>query len=92
MPARITVYRELPNRFSRKTILGVMNLCSFTAQEKKETTDGLSFQTPDGSRKLLISFRSGEIHYEIKSPQYGPTNLAEGVPPMSAVQGSLRTL
>jgi hypothetical protein len=62
-----------------------MSQCSFTAQDKKETTDGLSFQAPNGSRKLLISFPSGEIHYEIKPPRYGPTNLAQGVPLMAEV-------
>jgi hypothetical protein len=57
-----------------------MNLCSFKDQDKKETAEGLGFQTADGSRKLLISFPSGKIHYEIKSPRYGPTNLTLGVP------------
>jgi hypothetical protein len=85
MPSRVGVYRDLPNKFSGETIASVMSQCSFTAQDKKETTDGLSFQAPNGSRKLLISFPSGEIHYEIKPPRYGPTNLAQGVPLMAEV-------
>jgi len=47
-----------------------------------ETANGVSFQASDGSRKLSISFPSGLIHYATAEPHYGPTNLAEGVPPM----------
>ena len=85
MPSQVGIYRDLPNKFSREKIANVMNLCSFTAQDKKETTDGLSFQAPDGSRKLVISFQSGEIHYETKLPRFGPTNLAQAVPRMTEV-------
>ena len=63
-----------------------MDAFSFTALDKEEeTANGMSFQASDGTRKLSISFPSGEIHYETVQPHYGPSNLAEGVPPMSQV-------
>jgi hypothetical protein len=84
MPSQVGFYRGLPNKFSPKIIVKIMKVCSFTVQDKKEeTVNGMSFQASDGSRKLFISFPSGEIHYETAEPHYGPTNLAEGVPPMS---------
>jgi hypothetical protein len=62
----------------------MMNLCSLTAKDKTaQSTNGMTFQSPDRSRKLSISFPSGRIDYETAEPHYGPTHLAEGVPPMS---------
>jgi hypothetical protein len=83
-PSQVWVYRLLPNRFSPEIISNVMNLCSLTIRDiTKETADGLTCRSADGSRKLSISFPTGTIHYERTARQYGPTNLAIGVPEMS---------
>jgi hypothetical protein len=84
IPSNVWIYRLLPNKFSPEVISNIMNLCSFTEQNKtQETTNGVVFRMPDGSRTLEISFPLGRIHYETVEPHYGPTNLAEGVPPIS---------
>ena len=83
-PRKVWIYRLTPNQFSPEIISNVMTLCSFTEKDKiEQNTNGLVFQSPDGSRKLSISFPSGEIHYKLPEPHYGPTNLAVGVPQMS---------
>jgi hypothetical protein len=84
IPSQVCVYRLIPDRLPPKIISNLAKLCSFTEQDKTaETANGVSFQAADGSRKLSISYPSGSIHYETAEPHYGPTNLAEGVPPMS---------
>jgi hypothetical protein len=81
-PRKVWTYQLLPNRFSPEVISNLMILCSFTEKDKTEqNTNGMTFQNSDGSRKLSVSFLSGEIHY-----QAGPdwplwtTNLTVGVP------------
>jgi hypothetical protein len=81
-PSKVWTYQLLPNDFTLKTISNIMTLCSFTEKDMVERRlNGMDFQSPDGSRKLSISFPSGDIHY-----QAGPdwpdwsTNLAVGVP------------
>ncbi len=84
LPSQVYVYRLLPNRLPPKIISNLAKLCSFTGQDRTtETTDGIVFQAADGSRRLSISVSAGSIHYETAEPRYGPTNLAEDVPPMS---------
>jgi hypothetical protein len=84
IPDSVWIYRLLPNQFSSDIISNLVTLCAFTGRDKMaETTNGVGFQAPDGSRKLSISFSSGSIKYETAEPHYGPTNLAEGVPAMS---------
>ncbi len=83
-PRKVWIYELLPNDFSSEIISNVMVLCSFTEKDKAEqNTNGITFQSPDGSRKLSISFPSGDIHYETPEPHYSLTNLAVGVPQMS---------
>lgn len=80
-PRKVWTYQLLPNDFSPKVISNVMTLCSFTEKDLKEyRLNGMAFQSPDGTRKLSISFPSGNIHYEIPEPHYSWTNLAVGVP------------
>ena len=88
LPPQIWVYHILPNSFSPDVISNVMELCSFTEKDKiKQTGDGMTFQNHDDSRILQISAPSANIHYEIKEHNYGPTNLAVGVPKMSQLPG-----
>ncbi len=83
-PQRVWTYQLLPNDFSPQVISNVMTLCSFTEKDKvEENTNGITFQNPDGSRKLSISFPAGRIHYKTTEPDYSPTNLAVGVPSLS---------
>jgi hypothetical protein len=83
-PPRVWVCRLLPNKFSPQVISNLMDLCLFTEKDKKEqSTKGVTFQNPDGSRKLSVSFPSGAILYQTPDPDYGPTNLAAGVPTMN---------
>jgi hypothetical protein len=84
IPSKVWVYHLLPNDFSPIVISNVMTLCSFSTNEyTTQNTSGIAFQNPDGSRKLSISFSSGNIEYETPDPLFGPTNLAKEVPPMS---------
>jgi hypothetical protein len=83
-PHKVWIYQLLPNSFSPIVISNVMTLCSFSTNEKTaQNTNEVAFQNSDGSRKLSISFPSGNIEYEIPEPLFGPTNLAKEVPPMS---------
>jgi len=80
LPTQIWVYRPLPRRLSPESISFIMNLCSFTEKDRAESnTNGLSFQTPDNSRHLRISFPSGSVHYEALT-KYSHTNLVVNVP------------
>jgi hypothetical protein len=82
-PQRVWIYQLLPNHFSPKIISNVMALCSLSTNDLIEHgSDGMSFQRAGDSRKLSILFSSGNIHYEVPEPQYSPTNLAIGVPPL----------
>jgi hypothetical protein len=84
IPDSVWIYRLLPNKFSPEIISNVTGLCSLTAKEKvNQSTNGATFKSRDGSRKLSISFQPGSIDYETAERQYGPTNLAEGVPAIS---------
>jgi hypothetical protein len=81
-PRKVWTYQLLPNDFLPEIISNVMALCSFTEKDKIHAdTNGMTFQSSDGSRKLSVSFPSGDIHF-----QAGPdwpdwtTNLAIGVP------------
>ena len=81
-PRNVWTYQFLPNDFSSKIISNLMVLCSFTEKDKTEqNTNGITFQSSDGSRKLSVSFLSGEIHYKA-GPDWPAwsTNLAVGVP------------
>lgn len=80
-PRKVWSYQLLPNNFSAEIISNVMMLCSFTEKDiAVHHADGIDFQSPDGARKLSISFPSGNIHYEIPELNYSPTNLAAAVP------------
>ena len=80
-PGKVWTYQLLPNNFSPEIISNVAALCSFTEKDLSEhRLNGVDFRSNDGSRKLSISFPSGEIHYEATEPHYNPTNLAVGVP------------
>ncbi len=84
IPRKVWIYQLLPNDFSPTVISNVMTLCSFSGNEKTmQNTNGMAFQNSDGSRKLSISFSSGNIEYETPEPLFGLTNLAKEVPPMS---------
>jgi len=84
IPSKVWIYRLLPNNFSPEAISNVVMLCSFTTTNRiEQNTNGTAFQSPDGSRKLSISFPSAQIHYETPEPRLSPTNLAKEVPPMS---------
>ena len=81
-PRKVWTYQLLPNDFSPKIISNLMVLCSFTEKDKTEqNTNGITFQSSDGSRRLSVSFLSGEIHYKA-GPDWPAwtTNLAVGVP------------
>jgi hypothetical protein len=79
-PSKVWTYQLLPNRYSDKIISNVLTLCSLTEKDLKEyRLNGMNFQSADGSRKLSISFPSGDIHFETPEPDWG-TNLAVGVP------------
>ena len=81
-PRKVWTYQLLPNDCSPKIISNLMVLCSFTVMDKTEqNTNGIAFQSPDGSRRLSVSFLSGEIHYKA-GPDWPAwtTNLAVGVP------------
>lgn len=95
-PRKVWIYQLLPNDFSPETISNIMTLCSFTEKDLiKHDLNGMDFQSPDNSRKLSISFSSGDIHYETSAPDWG-TNLAVGVPKESQLpkltKGVLREL
>lgn len=86
IPSKVWIYRLLPNKFAPEIISNIMILCSLTDKDKiEQSTNGVTFKSPDGARTLSISFPSGWIHYETAQRHYGPTNLAEGVPPMREV-------
>ena len=81
-PRKVWTYQLLPNDFSPKIISNLMVLCSFTEIDKTgQNTNGITFQSSDASRKLSVSFLSGEIHYQAGTdwPAWS-TNLAVGVP------------
>jgi len=81
MPESVWIYRLLPNKFSPEIISNIKGLCSLTEKDKvNQSTNGATFKSQDGSRRLSIAFRSGSMDYEAVERQYGPTNLAEGVP------------
>jgi hypothetical protein len=83
-PSKMFVYYIVSTKFSPKAISHLMVMCSLTEKDKsQQDTNGVVFKSSDGSRTLSISFSSGSIRYETPQPHYGPTNLAEGVPPMS---------
>jgi hypothetical protein len=81
-PGNVWTYQLLPNDFSPEIISNLMILCSFTEKDKTgQNTNGITFQSSDGSRKLSVSFLSGEIHYQA-GPEWPAwsTNLPVGVP------------
>jgi hypothetical protein len=82
VPPVVWVYRVLPNRFSRQVLSNLASLCSAEGN-KEENTNGVTWQSAEGSRKLSVSFASGAIRYETAERIYGPTNLSVGVPTMN---------
>jgi hypothetical protein len=51
--------------------------------EYSKNTNGMIFQNSDGSRKLSITFLSGDTRYEGPGANYSLINLAIGVPQTS---------
>jgi hypothetical protein len=86
LPATVWVYRLHPNHFPPEVVANARALCSFTERDKgQKSADGVTFQSPDGARKLAISFSSGSLRYDTPEPAFGPTNLAVGVPEISQI-------
>ena len=80
-PDRVWVYQLQPNNFSAEIISNLTALFSFNIKDLTvQRPDGMNFQSPDGARKLSISFPAANIHYEIPESRYSPTNLAANVP------------
>jgi hypothetical protein len=80
-PRTVWVYRLLPNHFSPGIISNLMDLCSFTEKDKTEqSTNGVTFQSADGSRKLSVAFGSGRIDYQRSGDDDLPAGVIEGVP------------
>jgi hypothetical protein len=79
LPASVSCYRMLPNRFSPEIISNVTAFCSFTAKERtRSDTNWLVFESSDRTRRLGFFFPSGSIEYQ--TPEiYSPTNLIQGV-------------
>jgi hypothetical protein len=83
-PSKVWIYRLLPNQFSPEVISNVAVLCSFMEKDKTgQSTNGITYQNSDGSRKLSFFFPSGDIHFEVPEPLDDPTNAFVGVPPQS---------
>jgi hypothetical protein len=82
IPSKVWIYQLLPNNFTSESISNVVRLCSFPTNRIESNKNGMVFHNSDGSRKLSISFSSGNIEYETPEPVFGPTNLAKEVPPM----------
>jgi len=83
-PAEVWIYRLLPRKFAPETISNLMVMCSFTEKDRvEEDANGAVFRSPDGSRSLSISCSLASVRYESPELNYGPTNLAQGVPAMA---------
>jgi hypothetical protein len=82
MPARVWVYRLLPNHFSSNLVSNLVALGEFTAKDLvSSNANELLFRKTDFS-SLWISSRLGAIEY-LPGGIHSTTNLAEHVPTMS---------
>jgi hypothetical protein len=78
-PASMGIYRLTPRHFSPEIISNLMVKCSLVTTNKvKQSEDTLVFK--NGARVLTITYSSGSIKYDSPERNFGPTNLAQGVP------------
>jgi len=80
IPARVWVYRVLPNTFSPKVVDYLVSLGPFTdADRKPAKANGMLFVKPALLPNLFISFDLGQIRYQTADRPFA--NLAVHVPP-----------
>lgn len=81
LPGKVWAYELLPNQFSPKINSNLLEICSLSEKYKfQSNTNGMIFESDNGSRRLSISFSRGSIEYVTSEVRYSPTNLAVGVP------------
>lgn len=86
LPTVVWVYRLLPNRLSTQTLSNILEMCSLPPRSlTAQGQNVMVARSDDGLRKLSVSFTDGAIRYETPERQYGPTNLAVGVPTLSEI-------
>lgn len=82
LPSQVLGYRIVIEKPSPSIIATLMQVGLFGDKDKaSEDASELSFKSPDGSRTLEIDF-NGTILFQAEH-HYGPTNMAENVPPMT---------